>query len=229
MDALEGEYRSTSRLGLRLIANRFGYVEFVENSAGLKAKEELSGTMLDNRPLNIDFANAKKDPKERSNQRQKNFGDQSTAPSDTLFVANIAFGANEDTLGEAFGAHGTVTSVRLPTDMESGQPKGYGYVQFGSIEDATAAMEQMSGAVIEGRPIRLDYAGPKPDRNAGGGGRGGDRGGRGGGRGRGGFDRGGRGGGRGRGGFDRGGRGGGRGGSTNRGGFGDFKGKKMTF
>lgn len=208
---------------------RFGYVEFVENSAGLKAKEELTGTMLDNRALNIDFANAKKDPKDRSNQRQKSFGDQSTAPSDTLFVANIAFGANEDTLGEAFGAHGAVTSVRLPTDMESGQPKGYGYVQFGSIEDATAAMEQMSGAVIEGRPIRLDYAGPKPDRNAGGGGRGGDRGGRGGGRGRGGFDRGGRGGGRGRGGFDRGGRGGGRGGSTNRGGFGDFKGKKMTF
>lgn len=193
--------------------------------------------MLDNRPLNIDFANVKKDPKERSNQRQDKFGDrQSTAPSDTLFVANVAFEATEDIIGEAFGAHGTVLSVRLPTDMESGQPKGYGYVQFGSIEDATTALEQMSGAAIEGRPIRLDFAGPRPDRNGGdrggrGGGRGGfDRGGRGGGRGgRGGFDRGGRGGGRGRGGFDRGGRGGGRGGSTNRGGFGDFKGKKMTF
>ena len=185
--------------------------------------------MLDNRPLNIDFANAKKDAKERSNQRQNKFGDrQSTAPSDTLFVANVAFSANEDIIGEAFGAHGSVLSVRLPTDMESGQPKGYGYVQFGSIEDATTALEQMSGATIEGRPIRLDFAGPRPERNGGDrGGRGGGRGGRGGGRG--GFDRGGRGGGRGRGGFDRGGRGGGRGGSTNRGGFGDFKGKKMTF
>ena len=188
--------------------------------------------MLDNRPLNIDFANAKKDPKERSNQRQNQFGDrQSTAPSDTLFVANVAFGANETIIGDAFAAHGTVLSVRLPTDMESGQPKGYGYVQFGSIEDATTALEQMSGAAIEGRPIRLDFAGPRPERGGGDrgdrGGRGGGRGGRGGGRGN--FDRGGRGGGRGRGGFDRGGRGGGRGGSTNRGGFGDFKGKKMTF
>lgn len=187
--------------------------------------------MLDDRELNIDFANSKKDPKERSNQRQNKFGDQTTAPSETLFVANIAFGATEDIIGEAFGAHGQVQSVRLPTDMESGQPKGFGYVTFGSIEDATTAMQQMSGAVIEGRPIRLDFAGPRPDRNGGDrggrGGRGGfDRGGRGGGRGRGGFDRGGRGG---RGGFDRGGRGGGRGGSTNRGGFGDFKGKKMTF
>ena len=180
--------------------------------------------------MNIDFANSKKDPKERSNQRQNKFGDQTTAPSETLFVANIAFGATEDIIGEAFGAHGQVQSVRLPTDMESGQPKGFGYVTFGSIEDATTAMQQMSGAVIEGRPIRLDFAGPRPERGGDRGGRGGrggfDRGGRGGGRGRGGFDRGGRGG---RGGFDRGGRGGGRGGSTNRGGFGDFKGKKMTF
>lgn len=231
--ALEGQLKSMQCLQPQLTPCRFGYVEFVDSAAGLKAQQELNGTDLDNRALNIDFANVKKDPKERSNQRQNKFGDQSTPPSDTLFVANIAFGANEDTLGQAFGEHGTVTSVRLPTDMESGQPKGYGYVQFGSIEDATKAMEGMSGAVIEGRPIRLDYAGPRPDRNGGGGGRGGyDRGGRGGGRGRGGFDRGGRGGdrgGRGRGGFDRGGRGGGRGGSTNRGGFGDFKGKKMTF
>lgn len=87
----------------------------------------------------------------------------------------------------------------------------------------------MTGAEIAGRPVRLDYATPRPERN-------GDspRGGRGRGS-RGGFgDRGGRGGGRGgRGGFgDRGGRGGsrgGRGGSTNRGGFGDFAGKKQKF
>ena len=206
---------------------RFGYVEFVSSEAGVKAQQQLHGFELDGRPLNIDFANMKKDSKERSNQRQSKFGDQNTTPSETLFVANIAFGATEDIIAEAFGSYGVVQGVRLPTDMETGQPKGYGYVQFASIEDATKAMETMSGASIEGRPIRLDYAGPRPDRN-GGGGRGGGRG-RGGDRGRGGFDRGGRGGGRGRGGFDRGGRGGGRGGSTNRGGFGDFKGKKMTF
>lgn len=113
---------------------------------------------------------------------------------------------------------------------DSGNPKGFGYVTFKSVEDAKNAYENMAGAEISGRPVRLDYATPRPDRS------GGDRGGRGGGRGgRGGFgDRGGRGGGRGgRGGFgDRGGRGGGRGGrggSTNRGGFGDFAGKKQTF
>ena len=116
--------------------------------------------------------------------------------------------------------------------MDSGAPKGFGYVQFGSVDEAEVVFNKMSGAVILGRPIRLDYSAPRPPRNndsPGGRGRGrggfNDRGGRGGGRGRGGFDRGGRGGGRG--GFDRG--RGGRGGSTNRGGFGDFKGTKKNF
>lgn len=118
--------------------------------------------------------------------------------------------------------------IRLPTDRETGEPKGFGYVTFASIDEAKAALEAMQGAYISSRPVRLDYSQPRPQNDAGGRGgfggrgRGGDRGGRG----RGGF-----GGGRGRGGFDRGGRGGGRGrgGSTNRGGFGDFKGQKVSF
>lgn len=114
---------------------------------------------------------------------------------------------------------------------ETGNPKGFGYVTFTSIDDAKTAFDAMMGQEIAGRPVRLDYAQPRPERSEGG--RGGFGGGRGGGRG-GGFGGGRGGGGRGgRGGFgDRGGRGGargGRGGSTNRGGFGDFKGKKQTF
>lgn len=195
----------------------------------MKAVEGMNGKELDGRALNVNPANARPKPADRTQQRQKSFGDATSPPSETLFVANIAFGATEDTIGEAFGEYGTVTNVRLPTDKDSGQPKGFGYVQFAALDEAVAAYDAMKGAVIEGRPLRLDYATPKPDREAGGfgGGRGG---------GRGGFDRGGRGGdrgrGRGRGGFDRGGRGGGRGGrggTTNRGGFGDFQGKKKSF
>lgn len=146
-----------------------------------------------------------------------------------MFVANISFEATEDIIGQEFGAHGSVLGVRLPTNPDDGNPKGFGYVQFASVDEATEAMNKMAGASICGRPIRLDFSTPRPANNGDSprGNRGGGRGrvsfdrGRGG-RGRGGFDRGGRGG-------DRGGRGGGRGGSTNRGGFGDFKGKKMTF
>ena len=193
--------------------------------------------MIDNREINVDFAVPRTNDaggagyQNKANDRAKTYGDQPSEPSDTLFVGNISFEATEDIIGEEFGKHGTVLGVRLPTDPDSGNPKGFGYVQFGSIEDAQAAFDNMKGAAICGRPIRLDFGrartsnGESPRGGRGGGGfgsgrgRGGDRGGRGGGRGRGGFgDRGGRGGSR-----------GGRGGSTNRGGFGDFKGKKMTF
>ena len=123
----------------------------------------------------------------------------------------------------------------MPTDRETGAPKGFGYVTFGSIDEAKAAFDGMQGYEIAGRTVRLDYSSPRPSngdspargRGGFGGGFGGGRGGRGGGRG--GFgDRGGRGGGRG--GFGgRGGARGGRGGTTNRGGFGDFAGKKTSF
>lgn len=188
----------------------------------------MHGVTIDNRAINVDFSTPRTEPGSGGaggaggyKERSKSYGDQKSAPSDTLFVANIAFGATEDVIGEAFGKHGNVIGVRLPTNPDDGNPKGFGYVQFSSVEDATTALDKMAGASIAGRSVRLDFSTPRANT--------GDspRGGRGGGRGGRGSDRGGRGG-RGRGG-DRGGRGGSRGGSTNRGGFNDFKGKKMTF
>jgi nucleolin len=231
--------------GVRIITDRdsgrskgFGYVEFTNAENGAKALEGRNGYELDGRGLRVDFS-APRDasaqtPQQKQNDRAAKFGDVKNPPAQTLFVGNISFEADESTLTEYFQEHGSINSIRLPTDRETGAPKGFGYVEMGSIEEAQAAFEALQGADVAGRPIRLDYAAPRAegggDRGGRGGGRGGfgDRGGRGGGRG--GFgDRGGRGGGRGRGGSDRGGRGGGRGGSFNRGGFGDFSGKKVSF
>ncbi|KAH7354655.1 putative nuclear localization sequence-binding protein [Rhexocercosporidium sp. MPI-PUGE-AT-0058] len=222
--------------GARVISDKatgrskgFGYVEFTSSASAAAALKAKKGSMIDGREANVDFSTPRSDapPRDRAQSRAQTYGDSQNPPSDTLFLGNLSFDADENTVGEAFGEHGTVINVRLPTDQETGNPKGFGYVTFSSIDDAKTAFEAMTGADIAGRPVRLDYATPRPDRSEGGG-RGGGRGGRGG------FgDRGGRGGGRGRGGFGdrggRGGRGGGRGGSTNRGGFGDFKGKKQTF
>lgn len=215
-----------------------------------KALEAKSGTEIDGRVVKLDIGAARSNDKSASyqakaNDRAKQYGDEPSEPSSLLFVGNLAFAATEDVLGEEFGAHGKVIGIRIPTDYETGNIKGYAYVEFASIDDATTAYEAMKGQAICDRPMRLDYARPRVSngdapRGGRGGGRGrgdrggsggfgdrGGRGGRGGSRGgRGGFgDRGGRGG-------DRGGRGGfrgGRGASTNRGGFGDFQGKKMTF
>ena len=207
----------------------FGYVEFANAEDGVKAQAAMTGKEIDGRAINVDFSRPKTEQQPRQD-RAKHYGDRvRSTPSSTIFVANLAFSATSDAVGEEFGKHADVVGVRLPTDRETGEPKGFGYIEFASIEEAEKAFAGMEGQAIMGRVPRLDYSTPRPDRNGDSpGGRGGfSRGG-----GRGGFDRGGRGGGRGRGGFDRGGRGGGRGGrggSTNRGGFGDFQGKKMSF
>ena len=188
---------------------------------------------LDGRKLNVDFATSRSTPnttpRDKFQNRAKAFGDQLSQPSDTLFVGNLSFDVGQDALSTAFGEYGTIMSVRIPTFPDSGQPKGFGYVTFSSVDEAKGALEGLQGADIEGRSARLDYSQPRAPGDSSRGGRGG-LGGRGGG-GRGGFGDRGRGG---RGGFgDRGGRGGFRGGArpntTNRGGFGDFSGKKVTF
>ncbi|KEQ76204.1 RNA-binding domain-containing protein, partial [Aureobasidium namibiae CBS 147.97] len=232
-DWLSKEFEEFSPVSVRVITHAdsgrskgFSYVEFTDVDAATEALNAKHGTDLDGRTLKCDFST----PRDNSNRSyDKNQG----APSTTLFVGNVSFNTTTDSLTGYFSEFGSINSIRLPTDRETGAPKGFGYVEFGSVDEAKAALEGLNGADVDGRNIRLDFAAPR-DNNGGGGGFGGGRGG--GGRGgRGGFnDRGGRGGGRGgRGGFGdrggRGGRGGGRGGSTNRGGFGDFQGNRMSF
>lgn len=143
-------------------------------------------------------------------------------------------------LQEAFGTCGDISSVRIPCDRESGELKGFAYIEFGSKQAKEAAAE-LDGSEVAGGYLKVDVN-VQARTPGSGGGRGGFSGGRGGfdgGRGRGGrggrFDGGGRGGGRGR--FDSGGRGGRFDGGRGRGGRGGMRidasaggtGKKMTF
>jgi len=227
-------------IGCRVITDRdsgrskgFGYVEFANAADAAKAHAQMNGYELDGRPLNVDFSTPREKPANNSNDRANKYGDKRSAPANTLFLGNLSFDCSNEGIQEIFAEYGSITRVSLPTDRDTGALKGFGYVDFTTTEEATAALEALNGQEVEGRAIRIDYAAPRAD-NGGGGGRGGGFGGGRGGRGGGGFG-GGRGGGRGgfgdRGG--RGGRGGGRGGrggfTTNRGGFSDFKGQKKSF
>jgi nucleolin len=112
--------------GARVISDKatgrskgFGYVDFTNPAncaAALKAKK---GAMIDGREANVDFSTPRDNnaPKERANDRAKQFGDSQNPPSDTLFLGNLSFNADENMIGEAFGEHGTVVNVRLPTDQ----------------------------------------------------------------------------------------------------------------
>ena len=96
-----------------------------------------------------------------------------------LYVGNLSFNTSEDTLRAAFEQGGRkVVEVRLVTDRETGQPRGFGFVEMGSAEEAQAAMSEWDGQQLDGRTLKVNEA---QERTGGGGGGGGTRGGGGGG------------------------------------------------
>lgn len=123
----------------------FGFVDFSTPDEAAKAVAELNGKEIDGRAVKVDIAAGRDDSnKQKTDRRANAFGDKESEPADTLFVGNLPFSANEDSVYELFAQHGDVQSVRLPTDRETGAPKGFGYVSFSSLEQAKAAMEALS-------------------------------------------------------------------------------------
>jgi len=118
-----------------------------------------------------------------------------------IYVGNLAYSTNDESLKSAFGAYGEVTSARVVSDRMTGRSKGFGFVEMPDRAQAQAAIDALNGKELDGRTLRVNESQPKPREERGGGG-GGFRGGAGGGGG---------------GGF-RGGAGGGRGGAGGRGG-----------
>jgi len=108
-----------------------------------------------------------------------------------LYVGNLNYTTTEDGLRAAFSAEGrTVKEVAIPSDRETGRPRGFAFVTMGSDADAKAAIAAMDGKDLDGRSLKVNEAQDKPRTGGGGGGGGGGgRGGHGGGHGGGGGGR----------------------------------------
>ena len=105
-----------------------------------------------------------------------------------IFVGNLSFGTTEQDIRSLFEAHGTVERVSIVTDRETGQPRGFGFVEMTNDAEGDRAIAAENGREVGGRTINVNEARPKSEGGGGGGGgrgRGGSGGG-GGGRGRGG-------------------------------------------
>jgi RNA recognition motif-containing protein len=94
-----------------------------------------------------------------------------------LYVGNLPYSATEQGLTAKFAAHGTVESAKLITDRDTGQSKGFGFVEMSRDSEASAAIAALNGTDYEGRPMKVSEAKPQEKRSGGG-----DRGGFGGGR-----------------------------------------------
>jgi cold-inducible RNA-binding protein len=93
-----------------------------------------------------------------------------------IFVGNLSFKTTQEDLMAAFSQYGNVERVNIVTDRDSGQPRGFAFVEMTERRDAETAIAQLNGADLNGRTMNVNEARPKPQ---GGGGGFGNRGGRG--------------------------------------------------
>lgn len=88
-----------------------------------------------------------------------------------LYVGNLPYSATESALADKFSACGTVESCKVITDRDTGQSKGFGFIEMGSDAEAQAAIAKFNESDYDGRPMRVNEARPQEKRPGGGGGR----------------------------------------------------------
>ena len=88
-----------------------------------------------------------------------------------LYVGNLPYTATESALSEKFEPSGTVESCKLIIDRDTGQSKGFGFIEMGSDSEAQAAIDSLNGTDFDGRPMKVNEAKPQEKRSGGGGNR----------------------------------------------------------
>lgn len=82
-----------------------------------------------------------------------------------LFVGSLAYSATDDDLAAFFAPVGTVVSAKVIMDRETNRSKGFGFVEMSTDEEAKAAVDQLNGKELSGRPVSLAEARPQVPRN----------------------------------------------------------------
>jgi len=97
-----------------------------------------------------------------------------------LYVGNLSYSVTEEELTTLFSEAGQVVSAKIITDRQTGQPRGFGFVEMESKADGQKAISMLNGRVVDDRPLAVNEARPQQKGGFGGGGGRGGRGGRGG-------------------------------------------------
>ena len=119
----------------------FAYVDFDTDSA-MNSALELNGRELGGRPVKIEVA------------RTSGPGTKSK----TLFVGSLKYSVDENALRSLFSGCGDIADVRIARDRNSNESKGFGFVEFNSLDSAEKGIE-LNGTDLEGRPIKVSYDG----------------------------------------------------------------------
>lgn len=85
-----------------------------------------------------------------------------------IYIGNLSFDTSEATLRAAFAEHGEVTSVNIITDRDTGRPRGFGFVEMSSDNDARTAINALNGRELDNRALTVNEARPRQPRTGGG-------------------------------------------------------------
>ena len=87
-----------------------------------------------------------------------------------IFVGNLSFGSTEADVRSLFEQYGNIERVNLITDRDTGQSRGFGFVEMSGNDEAQRAIAALDGRELNGRNLKVNEARPKEDRGSGGGG-----------------------------------------------------------
>jgi RNA recognition motif-containing protein len=85
-----------------------------------------------------------------------------------LYVGNLPYSANQQTLQDTFSKCGTVESINLISDRDTGRSKGFAFVEMSSTAEAQKAIQEINGSSLDGREIKVNEAKPQEKRSGGG-------------------------------------------------------------
>lgn len=88
----------------------------------------------------------------------------------SIYVGNISYNATQEDITEVFAEYGSVSRVTLPTDRETGRPRGFAFVEMSSEAEEDAAIEALDGAEWMGRDLKVNKARPRQPKSSSGGG-----------------------------------------------------------
>ena len=83
-----------------------------------------------------------------------------------IYIGNISYQTTEDDVQTLFGEHGTVDSVHLISDRETGRSKGFGFIEMPNDEEGKKAIEAFDGSDFGGRQLKVNEARPRPPRDS---------------------------------------------------------------
>jgi nucleolin len=133
----------------------FAFVEMAAPDAAQSAIQLLHGKMVYDREMVVTIQDENKSrPSGGSSSRG------ASAESSKLFVRNVAYSVTEQDLNELFARAGSVVSVKIPTDRDTYQPKGFAFVEMASTVEAKTAITQLNGTTLGGKALAIDFQDP---------------------------------------------------------------------